>query len=172
MRRIVIFLLCLMSLQSGLFASSTSTNFAVSNFSVSSGGGNIASTNYEIKNARVSPFDVSSVSSANYAIEESVSSLTGRIATVNSVTPQNLVFVPHEDNASFIVAATDPDGDTLQYAAKQGATTKVSAQSSNTLAWTLGSSDFGRHTGSFDVIDPDGTVTHQQDYFVIHTPVK
>jgi len=170
--KLIAFLVLLLMWGGSSFASPSSTNYGISNFIQSGGGGDTTSTNYQIKEGRIVLGETLSLSSTNYEIEAVEVSITGRLATVDSVTPGDLSPIYYEDNISYTVTATDPDGDTLQYAAEQDATSKVTTQSSNVLPWTLTVTDFGRHTANLDVIDPDGTVTRQQDFFVVHTPAK
>jgi hypothetical protein len=174
MKAPILAVVCLLLCPStSLLADSSSTNYALVEDRFTGGGGNTSSTNYQIAESTFDQFAGGAISSTNYALEPKVGISGGAaIATINSVTPSGLTKFYSDGNASYTVAATSQDGDSLQYLAKQDSTTKVSAQSSSTLSWALATSDQGRHTNSLQVIDPQGTTLQKQDAYVVRRPTK
>ena len=155
------------------WADSSSANYALVEERFTGGSGDASSSNYQMKESSFEIFGNGAMTSTNYALETKTGISGARdIATINSVTPANFAKFYHDDNASYTLGATSQDGDTLQYSAKQDSTTKVSAQSSSTLSWALGSSDVGRHAMSLHVIDPQGTTLKKQDAYVVRRPTK
>ena len=156
-----------------VYADPSSANYQLgdSYFPAGSGGG--SSSSYQVGESTVDYFEKSTASSTNYAVENKVG-ISGlqKIPVIQSVTPGDYARFYTDENASYAVSATTPDSDSLQYRAKEDAATKVAAQSSSTLAWTLAGGDKGRHTMSMEVIDPDGTVAKQQTAYIFRRPVK
>ena len=89
-----------------------------------------------------------------------------------SISPSNFAKLYSDVDASYTVQATSQDGNSLEYRAKQDSTTKDGPQASNVLSWTLNASDQGRHTMSFEVIDPQGTTLQKQEAYVVRRPTK
>jgi hypothetical protein len=154
-------------------ADSSSTNYSLVEERFTGGGGNISSANYQSAETSFEPFASASPTSTNYGFETKAG-IGGalNIVAINSIAPSNFYKYYSDQTASFTVTAVDPDSDSLQYRAKQDATVKDGPQASNVLDWTLSASDLGRHTLSFEVIDPDGTVLKQQYAYVVRRPVK
>ncbi len=156
-----------------LFADATSTNYAVKEDRFTGGGGDASSTNYQIGEMSFDPFSQAGMTSTNYAAETKVGIAgTLAISAINSITPTDYSKHYADESPSFTVSATDPDADSLQYRVKQDTTVKAGPQSSSTLNWALSTSDIGRHTFNFEVIDPDGTVLKPQAAYVYRRPTK
>ncbi len=156
-----------------LFADSSSTNYALVEERFTGGGGAASSASYQIAESSFDSFGNAAMTSANYALETKVGiSGAANIATIHSVTPADLAKFFSDGNASYTISAVSQDGDSLQYAAKQDSTTKVSAQSSNSVSWALSASDQGRHTMSLQVIDPQGTTLKKQEAYIVRRPTK
>ena len=157
-----------------LSADTQSANYQVADDFVSSGGtGLVNSASYRIEDGVLDFSSKSSVSSTNYNIEGSVGqSFFSQLPTLSSVSPGDFSKMFTDQNASVIVTAASPDGDALQYQAKQDGTTKVGAQSSNALSWALSGSDRGRRALEFIVTEQHGTVIKQQSAYVFRRPVK
>ena len=137
------------------------------------GSGDASSTNYQAVETSFDQFSGGSVTSTNYALENKAGILGSvDVASVNSVSPSDFARLYTDQNASYTITAVSPDGDTLQYSAKQDSTTKVSPQSSSTVSWTLSSSDIGRHTMSLEVTDPQGMTLKKQEAYVVRRPTK
>ncbi len=162
-----------LSASSQALADSSSASYALVEDRFTGGGGDASSTNYQIKESSFEVFSNGAMTSTNYGLETKTGiSGAADIATINSITPGDLTKFYSDSNASYVVSATSQDGDSLQYSAKQDATSKVSAQSSSTLSWALATSDQGRHTMSLNVIDPQGTTLKKQEAYVVRRPTK
>lgn len=155
------------------FADTSSTNYALTEDRFTGGSGSASSANYQIAESSFDSFANAAMSSTNYAVEEKVGISGGKgIATINSISPSNLSKIYSDGNASFVMGAVSQDGDILQYEAKQDSTVKAGPQASSTLTWALSTSDQGRHTMTFQAIDPDGTALTKQDAYVVRRPTK
>ena len=154
-------------------ADPASTNFSVAESWYAAGGGNAQSTDYKVEESSIDSYGKGSLSSTHYGLEGKVGIKgTEQIPYISSITPANYSKFFTDESASFTVAASTPDGDTLQYLAKQDSTTKDGAQSSNVLTWSLSGSDLGRHVIDIQVIDPQGTTLQKQDAYVARRPTK
>ncbi len=155
------------------FADMQSTNYKMADAAFTSGGGNAQSSSYKVAESFLGSSGSGSLSSTNYSLQ-AASGISGvdRIAAIQSLSPSDYARFFSDQSASYTVTASSPDGDSLQYRAKQDGTTKVSAQSSSSLSWSLSSADLGKHSHSFDVIDPQGTVTKTQSAYVYRRPLK
>ena len=155
------------------FADPSSANYAVAEDRFTGGGGGASSANYQVAETSMDSFGQAAMSSANYAVETKVGIAgTLNLAAINGISPSDFSKHYSDENASFTVTAVDPDSDSLQYRAKQETTTKAGPQSSGTLSWALSASDLGRHTLSFEVLDPDGTVLKKHSACVFRRPTK
>lgn len=156
-----------------LFADASSTNYALVEDRFTGGGGSSSSTNYAIAETSFDTFAGGTFTSTNYGVNSKVG-IAGAapIASITSISP--VAFSKHysDESPAFTVTAIDPDSDTLDYQVRQDGTIKDGPQNSNSLTWALSGSDIGRHTLSFEVIDPDGTVKKQQAAYVFRRPTK
>ena len=165
-------LFCLLA-GSYAFSDTSSTNYTLVEYRFTGGGGNASSTNYQVADSSFGNFSQSAMTSTNYALEAGAGISSGAgIGSINSVSPGDHSKFYSDGNASYTVSAVSQDGDTLQYSAKQDATTKVSAQASSTVSWALSTSDQGRHTMGLSVIDPQGTALKKQEAYVVRRPTK
>ncbi len=173
MKKPALFLALYLGFLPFVLADGSSANYAISEDRFTGGGGSASSTNYQALETMVSTFSAEAMSSSNYAMEPKVGiSSAVNLVEINSVSPATYSRHYHDETPSFTVTAVDPDSDTLQYQVKQDTTLKDGPQSSNELSWSLSSSDIGRHTLNFEVLDPDGTVIKQQPAYVYRRPVK
>ena len=166
---IAVFFLCLAV---PALADSSSTNYVLTEDRFTGGGGSASSASYQIVESSFEAFEKAALTSTSYALETKTGISGADIATVNSVTPGDLTKFLSDGNASYTISAVSQDGDTLQYAAKQDSTSKVSAQSSNVVSWALSTSDQGRHTMGLQVIDPHGTTLKKQEAYIVRRPTK
>ena len=161
------------SLTGTAFADSSSANYVLVEDRFTGGGGSASSAGYQIVETSFTQFSGSGMTSANYASETKTGISGGTdIASIQSISPGDMTKFYWDANASYTVSAISQDGDTLQYAAKQDSTTKVSNQSSSTLSWALSSADQGRHTVSLQVVDPQGTTLKKQETYMVRRPTK
>ena len=155
------------------YAASSSTNYSLADDSFGGGQGSSQSASYMLERSSFGSFSGTSSSSANYRSDAGLAAFGAqKIPSIQSITPTDYSRFYSDQSASFTVQAVTPDGDTLQYRAKQSGTTKAGPQTSSTLAWTLSSADLGRRALSFEVIDPDGTVLRNASTYVYRRPVK
>lgn len=155
------------------FADSSSANYALTEDQFVGGGGNASSANYQVPESSFDHFGGGSITSANYSLETKAGIAGGPgIATINAISPGDFSKLYSDQNASYVVFAVSQDGDSLQYKSKQDSTTKAGPQSSSTLSWPLATADQGRHTISFEAIDPHGTTLKKQEAYVVRRPTK
>ena len=166
--------LSIVTCHTSLFAADpSSTNFQITESYLPAGRANTQSSSYKIAEGGIDPFAKAAATSTNYAIDGKTSIAgTEQIPYISSITPANYSKFFTDESASFTVAASTPDGDTLQYRAKQDGTVKAGPQTSSTLSWTLGASDQGRHALTFEVIDPQGTVLSTRADYICRRPIK
>lgn len=156
------------------FADTSSTNYRMESEHFAGGGSlSLTSTNYKMEEGTIDWTTKENLTSTGYKVEGKVGIKgTGALPTIQSVSPGDFTRFYTDQSASFTVTASSPDGDALQYQAKQDGTTKAGPQASGALSWALGASDKGRHTLMFQVIDPDGAVSQTQSDYVFRRPVK
>lgn len=159
----------------GVYADSSSANYKVDSDFVSAGGEKtVNGTSYKVEESSLDNFSKDTATSANYKAEGRIapSALQAVPPDLNSITPGNFAKFFTDESASFTVSASSPEGASLQYKGREGATTKTGPQTSNLLSWLLSVSDKGRHTYNFDVIDSDATTTKPQAAYIYRRPVK
>lgn len=171
--KITMILSLMLAIASPAVMAASSTNYQVQNEIFSGGAGNGSSTSYGVANARLENYAWNTHSSTNYEVQAgNANSLAGKIPSIQSVTPGQMAKHFEDDSPTYTVTAISPDDDTLQYRLLVDSTEEVAEQSSNSLNWLLSTADVGRHTVAIEVIDPDGTVTRNQDMYVFRRPMK
>lgn len=151
----------------------TSSQYSIAESQISGGGGIGQSSSYAVQNGRVTHMNSGTQSSTNYQMNAGAGmDLGNKLPVLQSASPADLARFFTDQQASFSVTALSSDGDSLQYKALQDTTVKAGPQSSSSLSWSLSAADKGRRTVSFEVIDPQGTVSKSQYFYAFRRPVK
>lgn len=158
---------------SSFAADPSSANFSAAESYFPSARGDAQSSSYKIGEGGIDTFQKGTLASTNYGVEGKIGiSGTEQLPYITAIAPAPVGKFLEDENASFTVTASTPDSDSLQYRVRQDGTSKAGPQSSSTLSWALSGSDRGRHTFSFEAIDPQGTVAKSQAGYVYRRPVK
>lgn len=154
-------------------ADSSSGSYQITQDYISAAGGNAQSANYQISEGHLAPYSFAASSSSNFSLQGSSggAGIDG-LPEIQSVTPGNPSRFYTDQSASYQVQVMNYDGDTLQYQAKEDGVLKIGPQPSSTLSWSLSSANKGKHSYSFEVIDPQGTVIQTQSGYIFRRPVK